>query len=169
MRAAGVRTWASIPRLEAGLASRLDWITIAVLVAGLAVRLRLASLTYFELDESFHAHRAVSSFPDLWDKAHEPTHPPLLIILTHYVRQISESEIALRMIPVLSGALFPWWIYRWLGIVWTKTAGFAAVVILTFSPMLIGLSSVLRQYTPALLFFGISLYCVERAIRRKTP
>lgn len=95
---------------------------------------------------------------------HEPTHPPLLIFLLHYVRKLGSSEYVFRALPMLSGVLFPWFVYRWLEIVWSRAAGFAALILLTFSPVLVDLSAEVRGYTLALLLMAVALWCLEKAL-----
>ena len=148
--------------------AHLDVIMVAILVAGFLIRLRLAGLTYFEMDEAYHARLSIPGFPKLWYTAHEPTHPPLLIFILHFVRKIGTSEITLRMVPVVAGAIFPWFIYRWVGLVWNRTTGLLVAVILVFSPTLAHLSAVVRQYTLGLLFLAIALYLFERSIRSRS-
>ncbi len=155
-----VRPW------DRWLETKLDWWALAILLIGLVIRLRLADLTYLGLDEAYHSRLSTPWFPALWKTAHEPTHPPLLLFITHFVRGISLSEPVLRMVPVVSGIVFPWFIYRWMGLVWNRTAGLVALVILVFAPMLAQLSSVLRQYTLGLLFLSIAMYLLELSIRK---
>ncbi len=160
------RLGSALSAVDSRLNRWLDLAALLVLGIGLAIRLHLANLTYFELDEAYHSYLSMPGFPRLWDSAHSPTHPPLLLFLTHFVQKISFSEPSLRFIPVISGVIFPWFVYRWMGLVWTRTAGFAALVILIFAPMLAHLSSVLRQYTLGLLFLSIAVYWLEIALRR---
>jgi len=160
---------AAVPRRKVSFENRLryrvDWIVLAVLLAGLILRLKTASVTYFSLDESYHSRLSVPGFPALWRNSIAPTHPPLLILLLHYVHKIGSSEIAMRLIPALSGAVFPWFVYRWLRLVWGKVAAVAALVILVAAPSLVHLSCVVRAYTLALFFTAAALYFLERALR----
>gem|GEM_PF-3140573 len=159
------KTRAALGRADEPFLKRIDWVVIAVLVAGFVIRYRLTTLTFFELDEGYHARLSLPGFPDLWRTAHEPTHPPLLIFILHFVRKLGHSEMVFRIVPVIAGTLYPWFMYRWLKLTWTATAGFVAAFILTFSPFLIELGSVVRAYTLALMFSAIALYCLERALR----
>ena len=154
--ASGVGDWLSI---------NLDLFAILLLVAGFLIRLRLSSLNFLEIDEAYHCLVGSSAFPELWTTIHGPTHPPLLALLLHFVCMVSDSEIAVRMIPNIAGSVFPWFIYRWMGLVWNRRAGFFALTILVFSPMLLYLSSAVRQYTLGLLFASAALYFLERGLR----
>ena len=156
---------AAAPRGNRWVDVHLGWFVAAALLIGLAMRLRLANATYLELDEAYHVWLAVPGFPDLWRTAHQPTHPPLFIVLLHFWRKLSESEIWLRMIPVLSGELFAWFVYRWLGLVWNRRAGFVAAMLVIFCPAAVHLSAVVRAYTLALALTTAALYCLERALR----
>jgi hypothetical protein len=79
---------------------------------------------------------------------------------------ISSSEVALRLLPVLAGSLFPWVVFRWLARTWNQGAGLAALLILTFSPNLVMLSAQARAYTLALLFAALALLFLEEALQR---
>ena len=138
---------------------------VPILLAGLAVRFWVASLTYLDLDEAYQSRLATPGFPDLWRNALEPTQPPLLILLLHVVRYLGQTEITMRLIPVLAGGLFPWFVYRWLGLVRGKAAGFIGLTILVAAPNVISLSAQVRAYSLGLLFTSAALYFLERAIR----
>src|SRR5262245_37302851 len=121
-----------------------------VVVAGFYLRWRLASTTYLNPDEALHALLSFGLPDDSWRRALAGSltivHPPLLIIVLHAVSKISRSEIALRMIPVLSGSLFPLVLFFWLRSVAGRIAAMTVLLVLTFSPHLISLSTQLRGY-----------------------
>src|ERR1039458_4212463 len=80
---------------------------IAVVVAGLALRLRLALLTYLNPDEALHALLAFGTLRETIRNSIGVTHPPLLAVITHFVSRISRTELALRLVPLMAGCLFP--------------------------------------------------------------
>lgn len=155
-------------RLDRWVERHLDWLAVAVLVAGFVFRWQMATAPYFELDEAYHVRLSVPWFPKLWDTAHEPTHPPLLIFLLHYVWYFGQSELAFRMIPLVAGVALPWFFYKWLELAWSRAAGFVALVMLALAPALTLLSAVVRAYTLGLLLAGMALYFLERAIRERS-
>lgn len=139
------------------------------LLIGLLLRFRVAWLPPFELDEAYHSLLSRSdSFGQLWRQALEPVHPPLLILLLHFIREAGDSELVFRLIPILAGAAFPWFVYVWLKQVWHPLAGFAAAVILAFSPAVIWLSTVVRQYTLGMFFMALALWLLEKAIQGRS-
>ncbi len=152
-------------RVEAWLRYHVDWVAALVVIVALGFRLEAASKTYFELDEAFHSLLALVDFHKFWRASLGPSHPPLLIFLLHFVRKFNSSEVALRLIPVLAGALFPWFVYRWLRLVSGKAGALFALVLLAAAPKLFFLGIVVRAYTLALLFSAAALYFLERAIR----
>jgi hypothetical protein len=159
-----------VRRLEETVRRHLDWVAAAVSLAGLALRWRLASESYLNPDEAWVSLLAVpSSLPELYAMAIRTAHPPLLVFLVHAVKQVSHAEIALRLAPLIAGAVFPWLVYRWLGRIWSRTAGFIALVLLTLSPSLIALSAQVRGYTLVMLWMAAALLLLERAIKEDSP
>lgn len=162
--------FARLRQLETRLSERLDWVAGAVLPAALVLRLRLASESYLNPDEAWVSLLAVpDTIGELYAQAARTAHPPLLVFLLHVVKRVSDSELALRLAPAFAGVLFPWLVYRWLGHVWTRTAGFLALVLLAFSPALAALSAQVRGYTLLLAFVAAALYSLERALAEDSP
>jgi hypothetical protein len=135
-----------------------------VFTAGLALRLRLASLNYLNPDESMHALLAFGTWGDVLRNSLMVAHPPLLIVITHTVSLISRTELALRLVPVLAGSLFPLLLFAWLRRAAGMIAAMAALFLLTLAPHLITVSAQLRSYTLALLFLSASLVVLDKAL-----
>jgi len=147
------------------LSSNIDAIAIVILMIGLILRLIEASQTYLNPDEAVYFWKSIpNEFIKLYQGSLYLHHPPLLVILIHYVRKVSDTEIMLRMIPVLTGTIFPLFVYLWIGRTWNKIAGLIALTILAFAPHIISLSAQVRTYTLALFFMSASLYFLDRAI-----
>lgn len=154
-----------LPRMSTLLSSNIDAIAIVILAVGLILRLIEASQTYLNPDEAWYFLRSIpNKFVKLYRGSLDMHHPPLLVILIHYVRKISDAELALRMIPVAAGTVFPLFVYLWLGRAWNKIAGLLALTILAFAPHIVSLSAQVREYTLLLLFMSASLYFLDRAI-----
>lgn len=141
-------------------------ITLAAMVflAGLALRLRLALITYLNPDEAVQALLALGSWGEALRNSLKVTHPPLIIVVTHAALLISHAELALRLVPVLAGSLFPVLLFLWLRKVAGKTAAMAALLLLTLAPHLVAISAQLRSYTLALLLLSASLAVLEDAL-----
>src|SRR6516165_10296041 len=136
-----------------------------VFTAGLALRLRLAFLNYLNPDEAEIALLAFGTWGDvLRNSLKLGDHPPLLIVITHAVSLISRTELALRLVPVLAGSLFPLLLFAWLRRAAGMMAAMAALFLLTLAPHLITVSAQLRSYTLALLFLSASLVVLEEAL-----
>lgn len=157
-------------QLDLRLGERLELAAGGLLAVAFLLRLRLASETYLNPDEAWVSLLAApGSLSELYAQATRTAHPPLLVFLLHAVKRVSDSEPALRFIPLLAGVLFPWLVYRWLGCIWSRTAGFLALVLLAFSPALTALSAQVRGYTLLLVFVAAALYWLERALREDSP
>lgn len=136
----------------------------AVFLAGLVLRLRLAATTYLNPDEAYHALLSTSNWRDLWNNSLTVAHPPLLILVAHMALMLSRSELAVRLVPVLAGSLFPVLIYVWLRKVSGRMAAMAALLLLTLAPHLVEVSAQLRSYTLAFLLLAAALLALERAL-----
>jgi hypothetical protein len=136
-----------------------------VVIVGFLLRLSQAVRFYLNPDELQYFFLSLpSSFKALYLGSRQTHHPPLLFFLLHWVIGFSSSEIAVRMVPLLAGSLFPWVVYRWVARVWNVGAAFAALLILTFSPNLIALGAQARGYTLGLLFAGLAILFLEIAL-----
>lgn len=135
-----------------------------IFTAGLALRLRLALLSYLNPDEALHALSAFGTWGDTVRYAPLDGHPPLLLFVTHAVALISRTELALRLVPVLTGSLFPLLIFLWLRRVAGRMAAMAALFLLTLAPHMITLSAQVRSYTLSFLFLAAALLLLEEAL-----
>ncbi len=145
--------------------SRWEILFVTVVVgAGLALRLQQVWLTYLNPDEGLQALIAFGTWRQTLHGSLEITHPPLLEVLTHVVSRISRTELALRLIPLLAGSLFPVLLYLWLRRVAGWIAGLTVLFLLTLAPHTILLSAQLRSYTLALFFLAASLLVLEEAL-----
>jgi hypothetical protein len=90
-------------------------------------------------------------------------------MLMHWISKISEHELALRSVAIASGTLFPWFLYRWLSLVWSSLAGLSALFLAAFAPHLVALSAQARGYSLAFLAICACLYFQERALRESSP
>lgn len=156
--------------MEKWLACRVDLIALLMLMMGFLMRLSTARIAFLNPDEVYHALLGnPSGFWAACESAVRSPHPPLFIMLLHYVQLVSRSEIALRMAPVLAGSLVPWIAYRWVGRGCGKTAGLIALAILAFTPNLVNLSAEARAYGLLLLFMACALYFLDSAIEKSSP
>jgi dolichyl-phosphate-mannose-protein mannosyltransferase len=159
-----------IPRTDDWPAWRLDLIAVLVTIVGVGIRFWAASASFVNPDEAYHALLSTpETFGALYESAIRSPHPPMLVVLLHYVRQISTSDLALRSIPLIAGTLMPWVVYRWISRGWSQYAGLGALAILMLAPEIIRLSVEARGYTIALLFMACALYLLDLAIDRSSP
>jgi len=146
-----------------------DAVALIALVISLALRFHEGAQTYLNPDE---AHYFEMSIPNgigaLYQSALDTHHPALYIILMHWIGKVSEHELALRSVAMASGTLFPWFLYRWLSLVWSRLAGLLALLLVAFAPPMISLSAQARGYTLAFLAICACLYFQERALRESS-
>ncbi len=138
----------------------------ALLVAGFLVRLIPAERAFLNPDEALHYSLASQpSFFLAYQAALTQAHPPLLILLLYYWRALGHSELWLRLPSLLAGTAFCWIAFRWLEKVADRSTALAGLLLLSFAPSLILLSTEVRQYALLLFFLGSGLYLAELAIQ----
>ncbi len=138
-----------------------------IVIAGLVFRVAEGLRTYLNPDELQYINLAVrNTFGGLFYGSLETHHPPLLFFLLHPILLFSTSELALRMIPILAGSLFPVILAWWLSRRGHPDAGLVTLFLLTLSPILIALSAQVRAYTLCLLFATLALWLLDEAIDR---
>ena len=142
---------------------------LLVLAVGFLIRLWAATSSFVNPDEAYHALLASpDTFSALYESAVRSPHPPLFLILLHFVREITRSDLGIRFIPLVAGTLLPWVMYRWISRGWSRMAGFTALTILALAPELIRLSAEARAYTLCLLAMAVAIYLLDRAIEQSS-
>jgi hypothetical protein len=150
--------------------SRLQVLSWCVIALAFALRLQAAIGTYLNPDEALHVLLSNQHNPvAVYRKSLTNAHPPLFFLALYFWRWLGTSEVALRMLPVLAGTAAAWIASRWVTGVLGRTAGFASLLMLSFSPFLITLHAELRSYAALLLFMSSALYWVERLFRAPSP
>jgi hypothetical protein len=161
-----------LERAEDLLNRRAQIVGGIVALCGLIWRLYYGSEFYLNPDEAMHYTVAADSWHGLigfYRNATRLFHPPLFIPVLQGMLIFGRSEWILRLVPAISGALFPWIIALWVQRLTGKVAALCAQLLLTFSPALIGLSAEVRAYTLAFLFLSICLLLLEKALEHGSP
>ena len=144
------------------------WI-LALLTAGFIVRVWHAYGTFLIPDEAMHF--AAANQPSWWltyQESLDLAHPPLLIFLLHIWRHLGTSELMLRMPSILAGTAFCWLTFRWMAMLFTEGAAWAAFVLTVFLPSCVSLSAEVRQYALLLAFLAAAAYLLERALAQRS-
>lgn len=161
-----------LARLAAGEAGpdeeRLARRLVAVLV-GIGFALRLARIGEYGLSPDEAALVWPSAAPTLWDvwqleKLTSP-HPPGLFVLLHALTRISWEPGWLRLPSVLCGTLLIPVCFRFGRTLCGVGTGLLLAALVTFSPSLVELSRVARNYAPGLLLLVASLLPFLRFLR----
>ena len=135
-----------------------------IVVAGLGARIWAASGTFLNPDEALHVRLANQSSVALaYRQSLTALHPPLLILLLHFWRELGSSELWLRMPSVIAGTAFCWFLYKWLTLAAGRTAGLIGLMLVALVPPEIAIAAEVRQYALVLAFLSASLYLLERA------
>ncbi|MCP5111761.1 MAG: glycosyltransferase family 39 protein [bacterium] len=129
-------------------------------------RLILAGGTYLNPDEGHHVILgSARNLEYLAQSAVLEVHPPLLIALIYLIKHITGAEVALRLGPLVGAAMAPWFIYRWLSLIWDRRAALLGCIMLALAPNLIPLGAQVRGYALAIGLLAASLYLLEKALQ----
>jgi hypothetical protein len=136
-----------------------------VLLLGFLLRLWKASGTFLNLDEAMHVLAATKpSLSEAYRASLGLAHPPLLILLLNLWRKLGTSELGLRLPAVIAGTIFCWLFFKWLTRCSGPVAAWAGLVLVSFLPPLVELSSEVRQYPLLLCFLMAAAYLLEVAV-----
>ncbi len=146
-----------------------DLIALSVLAVGLLLRMHAASGTFLNPDEALHVSVADQpSFLEAYKASLALAHPPLLILLLYFWRQVGSSEFWLRLPSVLAGTLFCWFFFKWMKITLGSAAAITGLIFAALLSPLVTLSTEVRQYSLLLLFMAAAAYLLELAIARSS-
>lgn len=148
-------------RVDAWLESHIELLALAALAAGFIIRVMVARGRYLVADEALD-YLLVNqpSALEAYRASLTQAHPPLFYFVLYYWRFLGTSELMLRFPSVIAGTLVPWFAFLWLKRLGKATA-FLALLLLTFSPALIGFSVEMRPYALLLLFLTAALWKLE--------
>ena len=149
---------------------RVNAAALIIVAAGFLLRLYLASGTFLNPDEALHFFIANR---DSWSSAYHASltmaHPPLLIFLLYWWRNLGTSEMLLRLPSVLLGAAFCWIFFCWLNKFFGAAVALNGLLFTALLAPMSLLSAEVRQYE-LLLFFGMSsAYLLEVAFEKNSP
>ncbi len=151
--------------LENWIQSHPDPVVAVILAVGFLVRIHAAWGIFLDPDEALHFFEAnKNSLLQAYQASLIISHPPLLVILLHFWKGLGTSEIVLRLPSIIAGTLFCWVAFKWLTVLFGKTAGWIGLIFFTFLPPVIALSTEVRQYALLLVFATSAAYFLERAL-----
>jgi uncharacterized membrane protein len=160
---------AQIARAERWLENHLQAIALAVTAAGLVVRIAAASGTYLIPDEALqYAQFNQPSALRAYEASRSLPHPPLFYFLFYFWHLLGRSELMLRLPSVLLGTALCWVSFKWIENLLGKAAGLIGLIVITFCPAFIALSSEVRQYALFLFCMVTALYFLGQALEQKS-
>lgn len=155
--------------IEKWLHEHLNLVASAVVAAGFVVRVFIAGTRYLNPDEALHYLLINQPSAFLAYKASlSNAHPPLLFLLLYFWHFLGHSELMLRLPSVLAGTAFCWFTFKWMGLVFGRSASLIGVIVAAFCPALIALSAQVREYALLLFCMVAALYFLERAFQRES-
>ena len=155
--------------VENWLDEHLTAVALTVVAAGFGLRVFVASRSYLNPDEALHYLLINQPSAFLAYKASlTNAHPPLLYLLLYYWHFLGRSELMLRLPSVFAGTALCWVAFKWIGMVFGKTASLIGLILVAFSPALITLSAEVREYALLLFCMATALYILERAFQEKS-
>ena len=142
---------------------------LALTAAGFA--LRIAEIHEYGLssDESqFVWFAAAENLSDLW--RYESTtspHPPMMFLMLHAIQEFTREIVWLRLPSVLAGTLTIWLAWRFGRELMGPAEGLVLAWLVAFSPSLVELSRVARNYAPGFAFMLLAVLLLARFLRRE--
>ena len=131
--------------VERWLQHHLNAVAATVVAAAFVMRLVIASRSFLNPDEALHYLLFDQQSAFLAYKASlSNAHPPLVFLVLYFWHFLGHSELMLRLPSVLAGTAFCWFTFKWMQISFSKAASLIALIVVAFSPTLIGLSAELR-------------------------
>ncbi len=156
-------------RLAARVGEYPDLIAAALVGLGFCWRVWLAQATFFNTDEAWHYSVAnQDSLVAAYKASLTLAHPPLMVFVLYFWRHLGTSDVMLRLPGVLARTVFCWVFYKWLTVLFGRTAGWCGLILAAFLPPMIALSAELRQYSWMLMFAFSAAYFLERALDRNS-
>jgi hypothetical protein len=156
-------------RSKSWFEAHADLAAALVVLAGFLARLRSASGTFLNPDEALHFRLAnQTSLLLAYKQSLTAAHPPLLVLLLYFWRELGTSELWLRLPSVIAGTVFCWAFYKWLEEANGKLTAFIGVVFVSLLGPIVGLTAEIRQYSLLLVFLGCAVYFLDRALREKS-
>ncbi|MGA8865862.1 MAG: glycosyltransferase family 39 protein [Candidatus Sulfotelmatobacter sp.] len=151
------------------LETHADLTAAFVVLAGFLARLWTASGTFLNPDEALHFRLADQlSLAEAYRQALTAAHPPGLILLLYFWRDLGTSELWLRLPCVIAGSVFCWMFYKWLAAATDGLTGMIALLFVALLPPIVGLSAEIRQYALLLAFLGCAVYFLDRAFATRS-
>ena len=125
----------------------------------------MAHATFFNTDEAWHYSVAnQESLSAAYRASLTLAHPPLMVVVLYFWRHLGTSDLMIRLPGVVAGALFCWFFYKWLGVLFGRAVAWCGLILAAFLPPMIVLSAEVRQYSWMLMFALVSAYFLERAL-----
>lgn len=148
-------------RRQGNLARITLWMLVAI---GFALRIARVHEYGLHPDESQFLWVALArTWTELWHWGTvESPHPLANVVLLHLITRVSRDLLWLRLPSVLAGTFLIWISHRFARELFGRAAGLAMAVLVTFSPGLIDLSSVCRNYAPGLALLVAALWFLAR-------
>lgn len=130
--------------------------------------LRVAHLGEYPLnsDEHLFVNSAYTdSVADVWHGVLHHLHPPANFYLLHFLQQVSVDPVWLRMPAVITGVLLIWLTARFAREFLSPLESLIVGGLVAFSPALIELSRVCRNYSPGFVLLVVALIFWARYMR----
>jgi hypothetical protein len=148
--------------------ARAARITLGLLIAvGFVLRIAHTREYGFNFDEAQFVHfGAASSLASVWQfVVNVSPHPPANFLMVHLLQKVSWDPLWLRLPSVLSGTLLIWLSHRFARDLFGPAAGLAMATLVTFSPVLLDLTRVCRNYAPGFVFLLLSFHLMVRHLQ----
>lgn len=143
---------------------------LALTFVGFTLRIAQVPNFGFGNDETLFLFAAGhASIADAFRDSLNHFHPPLNALVLHVLTRVSWDVTWIRMPSIVGGTLAIGLTFLFVRTLFGNLSGLVAAFLVTFSPSLILLSQVCRNYSPSLPFLLLSLYYLARYLSGGKP
>jgi hypothetical protein len=142
------------------------WAVLGLIAVGLALRFAGAGDHLLNPDEALAVLTASNAtLAEIWTDGLPNLHPPANHFMLHFLLNFSREPLWLRLPSILLGTYLILAGYLFTKQLFGREAGVASTLLIAFSPNLIELSQVCRNYNPGLALLLTSLIFLIRYLR----
>jgi predicted membrane-bound mannosyltransferase len=151
--------------LESWIDGHANQVAFCILASSFFLYIYYATGSYLNPDEAIHVVLANrESVYGAYEASHSIAHPPLMIIVLHFLLKLGKSVFILRLLSAVLSIAALWFVFKWIQRAFGSVEGIVGLMLLSFSPGMISIACEVRQYAMLLFFISGALYFVQRFV-----
>lgn len=145
---------------------RIICISAPIIIGAIYMVLCIAQLNQsIWFDESYSAYLTRFEYPKIWAFTASDVHPPLYyFVLKTWAHFFGHTEVAMRSLSVIFGAIAVLFAFLWIKYKYGATAAITASTLLAISPVFVRYGQEMRMYTMVLAIVFAATYVLQLAV-----